>query len=339
MLTQPDGVCDLRAVAADFLRPLHKTLLNGTLSCTLNNQFVTEFINNPLAVPRSLRSTGDFNECEYTREPDHILVSSPWHAYIPVDASYPPKDIKAWIFQDTVLPLETFAPTYRRSGRVTSGFLKKVQTAVDHARSLLTMVYNVYGPPTDPLSLDYVSLQNFHGSYEELCTEVWAIRRSVLVVYGYITYCLVTDPKGWKDNSSISAEFIDAMESSGLLGLPRRGLIIDAQNPPSFKDVVSYLHHSVPVHYYWQTNCVHWLDPTATQSVDLQQNVTPPRKYLVDVLFLSLISLQSLRNLPLRTAFGDWVDFLPSTASDTRNAFLSLKMTMSPVRRSVINRP
>src|ERR1700709_1424315 len=98
------GRYDLYAVASAYITPRHKQLANDILSCSLNHEVVLEFINDPLIVPRSLRSTGDFNECEHPREPDHRLVSAPWHAYIPVQGSVvhvQPGDVKEWVFQDS----------------------------------------------------------------------------------------------------------------------------------------------------------------------------------------------------------------------------------------------
>jgi hypothetical protein len=59
------------------------------------------------------------------------------------------------------------------------------------------------------------------------------------------------------------------MISSKLLDQPRRGLIIDAEDPPLFAEVVTYLRHGVPIHYYWKPGYTYWLDPASMYSVSL----------------------------------------------------------------------
>ncbi|KAG1863907.1 hypothetical protein F4604DRAFT_1929029 [Suillus subluteus] len=238
------GVCDLKSAAAGLLKPLHKALPNGILSCSLNSEIVLEFINNPLLVPRSLRSTGDYNECEHTREPDHRLPSSPWHAYIPVDDSCLMTDVKSWVFEDSIPQIEWFVPTYGSFSRISPTFLNKVATVIRDVLRWLPIVYDICGPPpiTPSLQLsDLRSLQTFHGSYSEGATELWRVRRSVLIAWGYIIYSL-SIKQDWQDH---------------------------ANDPPPFSDVISYIQHRIPVHYYWESGCIYWLDPAATRSVNL----------------------------------------------------------------------
>lgn len=270
------GIPNLRSVAASLLNPLHKRLPNGSLSCALNSYVVLEFINDPLVKPRSLRSTGDFNECEHTREPDHMLVNNPWHAYIPVADSVPAGDRKAWVFEDCVPPEELFTPTHGRKGIVNSTFLHNVETTVEDTLSWLNVVFTAYGNPSVDLDLSHVnSLRCFQGTYSEMSTEVWKLRRLVLIAWGYIIYSLLNAAEDWRDCVSCTPQFIQNITSSGLLDLPRRGLIIQAQNPPPFADIVIYLRHQVPVHYYWTAGCVHWLDPAALLSVDIHAAPLP----------------------------------------------------------------
>ncbi|KIK36125.1 hypothetical protein CY34DRAFT_16598 [Suillus luteus UH-Slu-Lm8-n1] len=270
------GIPNLHSDAAAFLNPLHKKLPNGSLSCSLNSNVVLEFIDDPLVKPRSLRSTGDFNECEHTREPDHMLVHSPWHAYIPVADSMPASDRKAWIFEDSVPPDELFTPTHGRKGLVSSAFLQNVKTTVEDTLSWLNVVFAAYGNPSIDLNLSHVdSLRCFQGTYSEISTEVWKLRRLVLIAWGYIIYSLLNAAEDWKQHALCTPQFIQNVTSSGLLGLPCRGLIIQAQNPPPFADIVIYLHHQVPIHYYWTTGCVHWLDPAALLSMDIHAAPSP----------------------------------------------------------------
>jgi hypothetical protein len=265
------GIPNLYSVAAALLNPLHKTLPDGSLSCSLNSHVVLEFINDPLVKPRSLRSTGDFNECEYTREPDHMLPDHPWHAYIPVADIFPDSDQKAWVFQDSVLSSELFAPTHAGKGHITSAFLKNIETTVADTLSWLDVVFAAYGNPSLDINLLHVeSLRKFQGSHNDICTEVWKIRRTVLIAWGYIVYSLLNAANDWKQHKSCTPEFIRSIASCGLLDLPHRGLIIQAQNPPPFADIIMYLRHQVPVHYYWTAGCVHWLDPAALLSIDIR---------------------------------------------------------------------
>ncbi|KAG2038741.1 hypothetical protein BDR03DRAFT_1009492 [Suillus americanus] len=265
------GVYDLKSAAAGLLKPLHKTLPNGMVSCSLNSEIVLEFINNPLLVPRSLRTTGDYNECEHAREPDYRLPSSPWHAYIPVDDSFPTTDVKSWVFEDSIPQIEWFVPTYGSRGRISPAFLNKVATVIRDALRWLPTLYAISGTPPVPPSLqlsDLRPLESFHGSYDEGATEVWRVRRSVLITWGYVIYSL-SIRQDWQDHAAVTQEFIQDITSSRLLNLPRRGLIINAQDPPPFSDVISYLQHRIPVHYYWEPGCIYWLDPAATHSVNL----------------------------------------------------------------------
>lgn len=290
------GVYNLASVAYEFLNPRHKTLPNQTLSCSLNSNVVVELINDPLVIPRSLRSTGDFDECEYTREPDHRLAGSPWHAYIPVADSFPASDAKAWVFEDSVSPSELFTPTHGRNGRITSSFLKNLETTVKDTISWLNVVFEAYGSSSVDLKLSHLdSLRVFQGSYKEISTELWKLRRSVLVAWGYIIYSFLSTAEDWKHHALCTPEFIQNITSSGLLDLPRRGLIIQAQNPPPFMEIVMYLRHRVPVHYYWTVGCVHWLDPAALLSVDIRDAPLPS---LADRL-TSLGTLYFLSNLAL----------------------------------------
>ncbi|KAG1722152.1 hypothetical protein EDB19DRAFT_1916829 [Suillus lakei] len=248
------GIPNLCSAAATFLNPLHKSLPNGMLSWSLNSELIIEFINDPLVNPRSL------------------LACSPWHAYIPVDDSFPVSDDKVWVFQDCVLPDELFTPTHGHKAHITMAFFKKVETTIVDTLSWLTVKFDIYGnPPIEPSLnlLDMELLRLFEGSYSEVSMELWKLHRSVLVAWGYLIYCLVGTAQDWKEHALSTLEFICNITSSYLLGCPHRGLIIDSQNPPPFRDIVMFLCHKVPVHYYWMLGCVHWLDPAALQSVDM----------------------------------------------------------------------
>ncbi|KAG1766596.1 hypothetical protein EDD22DRAFT_950523 [Suillus occidentalis] len=163
-----------------------------------------------------------------------------------------------------------------RKGLVNFTFLHNVETTIEDTLFWFNVVFTAYGNPSIDLNLSHInSLRCFQGTYSEMSMEVWKLCRLVLIAWGYIIYPLLNAAEDWRDHISCTLQFIQNITSSGLLDLPRRGLIIQAQNPPPFEDIVIYLHHQVSVHYYWTTGCIHWLDPAALLSVDIHAAPLP----------------------------------------------------------------
>ncbi|KAG2341420.1 hypothetical protein BDR05DRAFT_1001799 [Suillus weaverae] len=187
------GIYNLDSVASKFLNPRHKMLPNQILSCSLNSNIVIKLINNPLLIPRSLWSTGNFDK----------LISC--------------QCTKVWVFKDSVIPSELLTPTHGHNGWITSSFLKNIEATMEDMIFWLNIVFDAYGSSSVDLNLSQVdSLSVFQGSYKEISTELWKLRRSVLIAWGYIIYLLLNVAKDWKHYASCTPEFIQNITSSAM---------------------------------------------------------------------------------------------------------------------------
>ena len=188
---------------------------------------------------------------EWSVNADYEDCDHPWRGYIPLRDDWVKWGTQGWLFEKQSTPSGlTTAGTPARL-HIGKGRKKKIQLtyrAIDYLCLNVSRMYELDLPSRlHPPPVQWVNEE--YPDKASICAKIWDARRSILELYGWISYQLLHDPHPWRDRFW-KPGFISLLARLDFLSAPRRGVIID---PSSASDhqIIKLARDDVPIHYQW----------------------------------------------------------------------------------------
>jgi hypothetical protein len=226
-------------------RDLHAWVtLNGLKPLT----FVVPKLCNREAGRRQENGTLDW---EWSINADYEDGSHPWRGYIPLHNDWVKWGTQGWLFErqiPTSVLITAGTPARLHICKARKKNIELTYRAIDFICLNVSRMYELdipfrlHPPPVQWVNEEY-------PDQASICARIWDARRSILELYGWVSYQLLHDLSPWRERIWKPA-FRDLLNRLDFLSASRRGVIIDPSSA-SEDQIIKLVRDEVPIHYQW----------------------------------------------------------------------------------------
>lgn len=191
-------------------------------------------------------------EWEWSINADYDDPGRPWRGYIPVRNDWVQCGTQGWLFERH--DPSRFLSKYSVPGRlqISEDRRKNIELTYRAIGLLCLNISHMYeldiSPDLHPPPVQWINEE--YRDEASICARVWDARRSILELYGWISYHLLCDSSPWRERAWKPAFCELLLNRLKLLLVPRRGVIIDPSAAPQ-DYVIKLVQDGIPIHYQW----------------------------------------------------------------------------------------
>jgi hypothetical protein len=189
---------------------------------------------------------------EWSLKVDFEDPSHPWRGYIPLCDGWMRLGTQGWLFEPHDSARFLAKNSVQGALQLAQARKTNIQLTYRLVEFLCTTISQMYELQV-PSEFYPPDAKWVHEEFTEeriICARVWEARRSILDLYGWVSYHLHRDLRPWHERDWRPGFVNLVRDRLRLLSAPRRGIIIDPSSI-SIGYVVKLVQDDIPIHYQW----------------------------------------------------------------------------------------